>query len=324
MGPVLRAAFAVLAILLPLPSPAAHEAGGKARILYFNDADPRVPASAEKLRRAVRSSPWYMRHPAEVELVVVDFASPSLEGDIRAALAGRKVAAIVAPNGIVALAAQRATTTVPIVFGVRQDPVAIGIARSMQAPGNNLTGFTQYSPVESKRVELLLQFQPGIRTLGVVIDRWWSRDPTSWGFDAMLRERFGISARYHEVESMAQLEALLASEAATDVDAWYVYSNAFDSDAPRATALLGATCKPAVYTTTRWAAEGALIAYQPVIDDPFALWAKLLGAVLAGRAPGTIPIEGPRRFELHLNKEAARRCGLAIPRALATTATRVH
>ena len=61
-----------------------------------------------------------------------------------------------------------------------------------------------------------------------------------------------------------------------------------------------------------------------VVDDPFALWAKLLGAVLAGRAPGTIPIEGPRRFELHLNKDAARRCGLAIPRALATTATRVH
>ena len=316
---LLLPAWAVFALCVALPAAGAQTSK---LVLYLNEDGARVSAALEKLRAAIQQSDWARRHEVRLEHVVIDPASPALAAVIKEALS-RRPAAIIATSGTVAQVAKTVTRDVPIIFGAHQDPVAIGLAESLNAPGGNLTGMTLYSPVEAKRIELLSSVKR-LRVLGVVVNQWWDRDPGTRGFDVMVRTRFGLEIRYFRAETSAQLRTLLSERRVREVDGWYVSSEPAFSDPEGTAAAINATGKPAVYTLGLVASRGGLMSYQAILEDPFGTWAKLLGLVLDGVPPGSIPVEGPRRFELQLNQDTARRLGITFPRHLMMRATQIH
>ena len=296
-------------------APAACVAAATQTVIYANVGGERVQRAFARLhdafeRAAPRSAGARLEH-----FVLRDEYDPALlEEDMRRIVAMRP-SAIVTPNQSIALAAQKATATIPVIFGIWEDPVHSGLAASFARPGHNLTGFTSYLPLEEKRLELLKESFPAVRRVAALADRVWLAEPHVVPALEAAGRRFGLQVETVVAESEAELAAFLASPRAASIDAWYVPWSTLPFEQPdlvvRTLERLG---KPVIYTRSLFVEKGGLIAYQSEFDDVFAVWATLIARVLQGVPPAIIPIERPRRFELALNLEAARRLGVALPR----------
>jgi putative ABC transport system substrate-binding protein len=218
------------------------------------------------------------------------------------------------------LAAMRATSTIPIVFGAAADPVAAGVADSLGRPGRNATGLSVQAPeLARKRLELLKDIVPGLARVGFV----WS--PNTAGMGQELRE---VEAAARELS--LGMESL-AIRAPADVDRVLTSPH----DTRRAQALLTAPHPlinalgrsivafanrnrlPVMYAAPEHVRElGGLITYAPSYA---ALWrraAMLAHRILSGAKPAQLPIEQPTEFDLVINRSAAAAIGLAIPAAI--------
>ena len=232
-------------------------------------------------------------------------------------------AAIVATSLVIALAAQEATTTIPVIFGTWEDPVTAGLVTSFARPGKNLTGFTSYLPLEEKRFELLKESFPEVKRVALVTDRAWLAQPHVAPALEEARRRFKVEIEVLVIETEAELERAVSSRLAASIDAWYVPHTTLPFEQPDLVVrTLDRLRKPVLYARTQYVEKGGLMAYQSELDDIFAVWATLLVRVLQGIPPAIIPVERPRRFELSLNLEAARRAGVALPRPILNRADR--
>jgi putative ABC transport system substrate-binding protein len=290
-------------------------------VIYANVAGERVQRAFARLRDAVeRAAPAGVR----VEhFVLRDEYDPALlEEDMRRIVAMHP-SAIVTPNVVITLAAQKATATIPVIFGIWEDPVHAGLAGSFARPGHNLTGFTSYLPLEEKRLELLKECFPAVKRVAALADRAWFAEPHVAPALEAAGRRFGFQVEAVVAENEAELAAFLASPRAAAIDAWYVPWSTLPFEQPdlvvRTLQRLG---KPVFYTRNLFVEKGGLIAYQSEFDDIFAVWATLIARVLQGIPPAIIPVERPRRFELALNLEAARRLGVTLPRSIVKRADR--
>lgn len=321
----LLVAAALLAALCPVPARALDEAPVRL-VLYVNENSVRVNHAIEQLESALRRTGVTSRHRVKFHHVVVDLWQPaSIRTKLLQALELRP-AAIIATNSDVAAIAKSLTTQVPIIFACHQDPIRLGLIDSLAHPGGNLTGFTYFVPVDAKRLELLRQLAPAARKLGVLIDRWWMEE--SGGKDAVLRARslLGYEPHVFEAESIEDLRKVLATPEARDMDAWYIPSTvlAFYQPVP-VVAAFAALRKPAMFPSTQFVEQGALISYQQLLtlEDSAQLFATMIGLVLDGLPPAEIPIERPKSFELAINVAEARRLGLTVSPNLIKRADRV-
>jgi putative ABC transport system substrate-binding protein len=304
----------------------ANGAPGPLRVIAYVDADSdRVTAFIARLDAALALRGIKARHRIAIRHVPVDVRNrDETEARIGAVLRDHP-ALVIASSSEAAMAAKRLTSEVPVVFGSWQDPVRLGLVRSLADPGGNLTGFTNFVPVDMKRLELLREIAPHGRRLGIVIDRWWMEETDGAGILRDAKARYGFEGRTFLVETFADIHRL-ASPAAREIDAWYVPPTTLPYENPtalvRAIAALG---KPAIYPTANFTDEGGLLAYQPTLsrDEALDLFAKISGLVLDGVPPGSIPVERPKSFELSINVATARRLGLVLPVALIKRADRV-
>ena len=316
----------LIASAAPLALAQADSAPGPLRVIVYLDADSdRVRASIARFGAVLARQGVKASHRVVVRHVPIDVTNRD-ETQARIAKALRdRPAMVIATSSEAAMATQRLTLEVPIVFGSWQDPVRLGLVRSLADPGGNLTGFTNFVPVDMKRLELLREIAPRAKRLGILIDRWWMEETDGAAILRDAKARLGFEGRTFLVEKVADL-GLLNSPAAREMDAWYVtpttlpYENA--AAVVRAMAALG---KPAIYPTGAMADEGGLVAYQPKLslDEALDLFARISGLVLDGVPPGSIPVERPKSFELSINVATARQLGLALPDTLIKRANRV-
>ena len=279
----------------------------------------------QKLSAALKDKGVSARHAIRIEHVVIDHTDIAGVRVAAARAVKRGAAIILATSSIAAEGARSVTTRVPILFASHQEPVAYGLVAAVREPGSNMTGYTFYQPVEMKRIELLREIAPGIRKLGVITDASWYRDPASKEFAANLMQRYGITTEMFSCDTPKALLAALSSPKAQTMDAWYIPTTALTFALPRVVAQTIETLrKPAVYSLSMHAANGGLLAYQPVIEDPYATWAVMLGMLLDGVPPAEIPIERPKAFELEINLRTAVEQGISIPKTLLQRATRIH
>jgi putative ABC transport system substrate-binding protein len=321
------AASAVLAVLSLFPLQVmSADVKPERLILYVNEDGVRVHDAIGQLEAALRRSGVTSRHRFQLHHVVVDLWQPA---NIRAKLLlGLQLhpAAIIATNSDIAAIAKSLTTEVPVIFACHQDPIRLGLIDSLAHPGGNLTGFTYFVPVDAKRLELLRQLAPGARKVGILIDRWWMEE--SGGKDAVLRARSSLGFEPHlfEAESLEDLHKALATPEAREMDAWYIPSTvlAFYQPVPMVAAF-AALRKPAMFPSTQFVEQGALVSYQQLLTlvDSAQLFATMIGLVLDGLPPGEIPIERPKSFELAVNVAEARRLGLTVSPNLIKRADRV-
>ena len=304
----------------PAPGPDAPRA-----ILYVDADSPAVDVSIAKFEAALERRGIAARHHTRVLHVAVDvFRREEAAARIRAALREHP-ALVIATSSESAGIAREAAPGTPIVFGSHQDPVRLGLVRSLADPGGNLTGIATFVPIDLKRLELLREAAPRARRLGIVIDRWWMQENDGEGIVRDARTQFGFEGRTFLMEKPEDLREL-RSAAAREMDAWYVPQTTLAYEHPAALIEgLAALGKPAIFPTTRYAEAGGLMAYQArmPLDDALDLFAKIVGLILDGVPPGSIPVERPKAFDLVVNATQARRLHLALPDALVKRADRV-
>lgn len=238
-------------------------------------------------------------------------------------LASRQVTVIVAPGGAeVALAARSATTTIPIVFEMGGDPVALGLVASLSLPGGNLTGVTSLSvEVSRKRLEFMSELFPAAKTFAVAVN---PTSPTSGPQSRNLHaaaNSLGLQLRILNASSEPELEAVFAAVSQMQVgglvftsDPYFAYRSA------RLAALAIRHGVPAITQARDFPIAGGLMSYGGDFQQSHRHTGIYAGRIIKGERPSDLPVQRVTKVEMFVNLKTAKRLGLAVPPSLLSSA----
>jgi putative ABC transport system substrate-binding protein len=223
------------------------------------------------------------------------------------------------------LAAQRATSTIPIVMVTTGDPVADGIVKSLARPGANVTGVTAIGQaLNTKRLELIKEAVPGARRVGVIMN------PEAFYTPSLLEDRqraarsLALDLRLFEVREPDNLEAAFAAARTDRMDALLVQTTAFFiTHRKRIVELAARSRVPAVYGEREFVDAGGLMFYGAGLGDMYRDAAVYVDKILKGAKPADLPIEQPSKLELVINLKAAKALGITIPPSVMARADRI-
>jgi putative tryptophan/tyrosine transport system substrate-binding protein len=243
---------------------------------------------------------------------------PSLAAD----LVGRKVDIIVATGGTVtARAAQRVTTTIPIV-ALSDDLEGEALVASLAHSGSNTTGVSMFAAeLNTKRVELLAEIVPSARRMAALAQS--KSDPSLARVAAAARERI-IMLVVFEAQGLDRLADALAAVSTAGIDAVNVLASSILHNGRRAVMdHMAASQLPAIYQWPEYAAEGGLMGYGPTQASIARLVAEQVDRVLRGARPAELPGVQPTAFMLAINLKTAKALGLTVPPSLLVRADEV-
>jgi putative ABC transport system substrate-binding protein len=222
----------------------------------------------------------------------------------------RRPVAVIVGNIAPAQAAKSATTTVPIVFVVGDDPVALGLVPSLNRPGGNVTGlFFLAAVVSSKRMELLRELVPQNKTIGVVVDPATNGERERTDIQAMGQDFIFLNA-----STDAAFDAAFATFAERGVGAVLVGSGAFTlTHRKHIVALAERYRLPTSYSGRQFVIDGGLISYGASIGDAYHQAGGYAAHILKGTKPADLPVIQSTKFELVLNLKTAKALGLDVP-----------
>ena len=248
---------------------------------------------------------------------------PALVAD----LVRRRVAVIATPGGtLAALAAKAATTTIPIVFGVAEDPVKLGLVSSLARPGGNATGTNIFLwEVATKRLGLLHELAPKAVRIAVLINP--GNVPSA---EATLRDlpgaalASGLQIQVLNASTSGEIEAAFATLVRDGADALFVAPDTFFISRRVQFATLAARHGiPAAYSTREEVEAGGLMSYGTDIPDMWRQVGIYSGQVLKGAKPADLPVVQSTKFEFVINLQTARALGLEVPPTLLARADEV-
>jgi len=230
-------------------------------------------------------------------------------------LVRHKVALIVTSTSAAALAAKAAAVSIPIVFEIGGDPVSLGLVKSLNRPGGNLTGITQLTgDLEAKRLELLREAVPNARVIGVLVNR------NRLGVENQLRDVqeatrvVGQQVVVFDVRSERDLDNAFASFATESVSALLVGADSFlYGQRQRLVALAFRHGLPAVYQWRDYVTIGGLMSYGTNLRDAFRQLGHYAGRVLKGEKTADLPVVQSAKVELVINLKTAQALGLTFP-----------
>ena len=244
--------------------------------------------------------------------------------ELAAELVRRQVAVFVTSGGPIAVfAAKAATTTIPIVFLVNDDPVKLGLVASLARPGGNLTGVNIFTlELVAKRLELLRELVPGAARMAVLVTAD-SAETTARDVEAVARA-LGLQIQFFNVSTIGEIDAAFATFARQRPDALFIAGDPFLAGRRVQLAQLAAFHRlPATYAARDYAEAGGLMSYGPNIKDGFRQIGVYTGRILKGAKPADLPVVQPNKFELVINAGTARMLGLIVPPTLLATADEV-
>jgi putative ABC transport system substrate-binding protein len=243
-----------------------------------------------------------------------------------AELVKRPISALVAVGGSnSAMAAKRASSTLPIVFVIGADPVRLGLAASLSRPGGNATGMTIISAdLAPKRLGLLRELVPSATALAALTN---PNTPEGRGQASdMLNSALalGLKLRLLEAGDEKGIEAAFAALSQDKPDALLVASDPiFDVHRDKLVALVAAAAIPAIYQFRDYTAAGGLMSYDPDIVDAHRQIGIYVGKILKGVLPADLPIQQPTKFQLVINLRTAKALGLTVSPTLLARADEV-
>ena len=268
---------------------------------------------------------------AESENVAIEYRWADGQVDRLPALAAelvrRQVAVFVTTSGPVAvLAAKAATTTIPILFLVTEDPVRLGLVASLAQPGGNLTGVNIFTAeLVAKRLELLRELVPGAARVAVLVSptNVAIAETTVRDVEAAARA-LGLQIQVFNVSTIREIDAAFGTFVRERPDALFVPGDPFLSSRRVQLAQLAAYHRlPATYSLREFAEIGGLMSYGPSISDAFRQIGVYTGRILKGAKPADLPVVQPNKFELVINAGTARMLGLEVPPTLLAQADEV-
>ena len=232
---------------------------------------------------------------------------------------------ILAPGTVVALAAKKATTTIPIVFATASDAVGSGLVASLARPGGNLTGLTQISPdLAGKRLEILKETVPRLSRVAALVNRKAAANALSLNETEVAARHFGIQLQRVEVEDANDLDQAFLKMTRERAGAFIVISSPmFLDEAKRIADLATKHRLPAIYTVNEYVDAGGLMNYGVSVPDLFRRAAIYVDKILKGAKPADLPVEQPTKFDFIINLKTAKQIGLIIPPNVLARADRV-
>jgi putative ABC transport system substrate-binding protein len=246
--------------------------------------------------------------------------------ELAADLAKRQVAVLVAVGGSSsALAAKKATSTIPIVFVIGGDPVALGLSSSLSRPDGNATGMTIISAdLAQKRLGLLRELVPNAAAIAALVNPDTPEGRVQLADMRAAAQSLGLNLRILEAGDEKAIEKAFATLAQDKADALLVGSDpVFDVHLDKLVTLVAAAALPAIFQFRDFAAAGGLMSYDPDIADAHRQVGVYTGKILKGAKPADLPIQQPTRFNLVLNLKTAKALGITVPAALLARADEV-
>ena len=219
---------------------------------------------------------------------------------------------------------KQATTVIPVVFAIAQDPVGGGLVASLAKPGGNVTGLSlQASDVAGKRVELLREVVPQLRRLAILVDFGNPQSVLEMGEVQAAARMLGIEVAplaIRRAEDIAPAFEALKPQA----DALYVVTNALiNANRTRIITLALGARLATIFNTRDLVQAGGLMSYGPKNSDLFRHSADYVDKILRGMKPGDIPVEQPTKFEFVINLTTAKALGVTVPSSLLARADEV-
>ena len=244
---------------------------------------------------------------------------------LAAELTRAKVDLVFTASAEAVLALMQATSSIPIVFGAVQDPLASGIVDSLARPGRNATGMSAVAPgLGRKRLELLREIKPGLSSVAYL----WS--PASKGSEVGMQEAkeaaqvLGIKLLSLEARRLEDIDRLLASALAERSQGLLTSPDPIvNFHGAKIAQFAAANRLPAMYAAPEHIDVGGLISYAPNYGEMWRHAATFADRILKGAKPADLPVELPTKFDLIVNLKAARAIGLEIPGTFLFRADRV-
>jgi ABC-type uncharacterized transport system substrate-binding protein len=314
-----RLVLVVAIVLGVLAATIASDAQGPATVRRVGYLTPiSQPAREDAFRQELRRLGYAEGQNIAIEYRSADGRFERLP-ELAAELVDLKVDVIVAVVTQAALAAQKATSTIPIVMVGVSDPVGSGLVASLARPGGNVTGTSsRTTDVVGKQLELLREMRPKTSRVAVL----WN--PGNLVFQKQLlgeakEAATKLKVKLHLVEARApeQLDRAFAAMARQPTDALLVLGDPmFVAHAARIADLAARHRLPTVSGTRESAERGILMTYGPNYLDNHRHSATYLDRIFKGTRPGDLPVEQPTKFELVINAKTARALGVTIPHSL--------
>ena len=247
--------------------------------------------------------------------------------ELAAGLVRRSVNVIVATGGIPPVAAAKAATaTIPLLFLVSEDPVRLGLVKSLPRPEANLTGVNFFnSELVAKQLERLREIVPRAFAVGVLVN-----PNSSNTYEATLRDigpaarAMGLEIKLLRASTAREIDAAFATLAQQKPDALFVGNDAFFNSRRVQLVQLAAHHRlPAIYSGREYSDIRGLISYGANIADAYRQVGVYAGRILKGAKPSDLPVVQSSKFELVINHQTARTLGLAVPDKLLVAADEV-
>jgi putative ABC transport system substrate-binding protein len=248
---------------------------------------------------------------------------PSRFAEIAAEFVRLKVDVIVTAGGAVPTV-KRATSVIPTVFAISNDPIGTGLVGSLARPGGNVTGLSsQGLDLAGKRFELLREVVPGLRRLAILANAGYSDSMAEMGAVQSTAAKLGLDVTRLEIRRAEDIAP--AFEGLKDrADALYVVVDGLiGANHARINTFALSVRLPTIYNTGAYVAAGGLMSYGPNFPDLFRRAAEIVDKILRGANPAELPVEQPTKFDLVINLTTARALGLKIPEAFLLRANEV-
>lgn len=297
----------------------AQPAGKVWRIGYLDQGSAaRDQVFLDAFRQGLRDLGWIERRNVTIEVRFAQGKTDQLPA-LAAELVQRRVDLIATWTTPAALAAKRATGTIPIVIGFVADPVGSGIVASLSHPGGNITGWTHLGvELRGKYLELLKEAVPEATRFGVL----WN--PTNQVHKSSLRvieaaaQRLKVELRLAGVQDPDELESTFSALARERVQTLVVFPDGmFLAHIPLINALAARSRLPTLYGVRDYVMAGGLMSYGANLAEMHRQFgASLADKILRGASPADLPVAQPTKLELLINLKTARILGRTIPQSL--------
>jgi len=312
-------------LLTAPPTVAAQEAAKVSRIGLLGSGTPAdTDARLDVFRQALRDLGYVEGRNLAIAARWAEGRVEQLS-DLAAALVGLKVDVLVATSTPAALAARKATSTIPIVFVTAADSVGSGLVDSIARPGGNATGVSLLAPeIVARQMQLLKEAVPRVSHVTVFSNPTLKYNATLVSETEVAARTLGIRARVVAVPGPDALDGVLAGIVKEPPNAVFVlFDPIMFSQRARIAEFTRKHRLPSMYPHREYSEAGGLMAYGVDLRDNYRRAASYVDKILKGAKPADLPVEQPTKFELVINLKTAAALGLTIPPSLLARADEV-